>query len=156
CTAEGDLRATVDTKQGTTKYRYDAAHRLIEETLPNGAPRRFEHDGAGNLLLQPGLTEVITDRGNRLKEANGDRFTYNDRDHIRARQGVSGTTHYEYNELDMLVKCTIDGEPWTATYDAYCRRVQKTWLDRTTTYYWDDFRLAAEVRHDNSVRLYVY
>src|SRR5262249_53407400 len=60
------------------------------------------------------------------------------------------------NDLDMLVRCDINGEQWTATYDAYCRRVQKTWRGRTTTYYWDDFRLAAEVRHDNSARIYIY
>jgi RHS repeat-associated protein len=52
--------------------------------------------------------------------------------------------------------CDINGEVWTASYDAYCRRIQKTWGGRTTTYYWDDFRLAAELRHDGSVRVYVY
>ena len=34
--------------------------------------------------------------------------------------------------------------------------MRKTWRGETTTYYWDDFRLAAEVRHNGSVRLYIY
>ncbi|MBL8798953.1 MAG: hypothetical protein JNM56_34025, partial [Planctomycetia bacterium] len=58
--------------------------------------------------------------------------------------------------LDRLVKCDLNGETWTATYDAFCRRVSKTWRGQTTTFYWDDFRLAAEQRHDGSLRLYVY
>jgi RHS repeat-associated protein len=154
--AAGDLLVVADTKRGTTHYRYDAAHRLVEETLPDGAPRGFGHDGAGNLVRQPGLTDVVLGEGNCLKEANGARFTYNDRDHLSLRQSPSKTVRYEYDDLDMLVRCDISGEPWTATYDAYCRRVQKTWRGRTTTYYWDDFRLAAEVRHDGSARIYVY
>jgi RHS repeat-associated protein len=154
--AMGDLLAVSDTTNGVTKYRYDASHRLAEETPPDERSRRFEYDAAGNLVLQPGLINVAIGRGNRLLDANGDRFTYNDRDHISVRQSPAGMTRYEYNDLDMLVKSDINGEEWTASYDAYCRRVQKTWRGRTTTYFWDDFRLAAEVRHDGSARIYVY
>ena len=32
----------------------------------------------------------------------------------------------------------------------------QTWLGRRTSYYWDDFRLAAEVKHDGGCALYVY
>jgi RHS repeat-associated protein len=152
----GNLVAISDTVRGLTRYSYDAAHRLVQEVIPDGIARRFAYDAAGNLHTQPGLANVLMDKGNRLLEANGDRFTYNDRDHLSQRIGPRGTTRYEYNDLDMLVRCDINGEPWTASYDAYCRRVTKTWQGRTTTYYWDDFRLAAEVRHDGSVRIYVY
>ena len=56
----------------------------------------------------------------------------------------------------MLVRCDVNGEPWTASYDGLCRRIQKTWRGETTTYYWDDFRLSAEIRQDGSCRLYIY
>jgi RHS repeat-associated protein len=154
--AAGDLASVADTKAGVTKYRFDAAHRLIEETPPWGPPRRFGHDAAGNLVLQPGLTNVVVGERNRLKGANGESFTYNDRCHLGQRQGPSGTVRYEYNDLDMLVRCDVNGEAWTASYDGLCRRVNKTWQGQTTTYYWDDFRLAAEARHDGSCRLYIY
>ena len=153
----GDLLAVADTNRGTTKYRHDAAHRLIEEVRPDGHARRFQHDAAGNLLEQPGLKGVVIEEANRLKEANGERFTYNHRGDISERQGPNGTTtRYEYDAQDTLVRCDASGEPWTATYDGLCRRVQKTWRGETTTYYWDDFRLAAEVRQDGSCRLYIY
>jgi RHS repeat-associated protein len=152
----GDFLGVMDTVQGTVRYRYDKAHRIAEETLPDDSRRAFGYDSAENLRFQPGLTGVEMDSGNRLRAANGDRFTYNDRDHLSAREGRTGTTRYEYNSLDMLVRCEINGESWTASYDALCRRIRKTWRSRTTTYYWDDFRLAAEVRHDGSLRLYLY
>jgi RHS repeat-associated protein len=152
----GDLLGVTDTMQGTVRYHYDKAHRIAEETLPDGSRRAFGYDPAGNLLFQPGLTDVQMGSGNCLQAANGDRFTYNDRDHLSTREGPTGTTRYEYNELDMLVRCEINGDTWTASYDALCRRIRKTWRGQTTTYYWDDFRLAAEVRHDGLLRVYVY
>ena len=152
----GDFLGVTDTVHGTVRYRYDQAHRIAEETLPDGSRRAFEYDPAGNLRFQPGLTGVEMGSGNRLRAANGDHFTYNGRDNLSFREGPAGTTRYEYNALDMLVRCEIHGEGWMASYDALCRRIRKTWRGRTTTYYWDDFRLAAEVRHDGSLRLYLY
>jgi len=152
----GDLLAVADSNRGTTKYRHDAAHRLIEDILPGGHARRFQHDAAGNLLEQPGLKGVAIEDANRLKEANGERFVYNNRGDLSERQGPKGISRYEYDALDMLVRCDVNGEPWTASYDGLCRRVQKTWRGETTAYYWDDFRLSAEVRQNGSCRLYIY
>src|SRR5262249_22919447 len=78
----GDLGAVADTNREITKYRHDAAHRLIEEIRPRGQARHFRHDAAGNLLEQPGLKDVVIAGANRLKEANGERFTYNHRGDI--------------------------------------------------------------------------
>ncbi len=154
--AHGDLLGVNDTVKGQTKYAYDAGHRLTEEAIPGSPPRRFAFDAAGNLLVQPGLSVAVVGPGNTLNEANGATLTFNDRGHLSARSSPRGSVRYEYDDLDMLVKCDLSGSTWTANYDAYCRRVSKTWQGRTTTYYWDDLRPAAEVRHDGSVRLYIY
>jgi RHS repeat-associated protein len=155
--AAGDLLTIIDNVRGTRKYCYDAAHRLVEEKVPSdGSQRLFEFDNAGNLIRQPGLSNVVIGDGNRLKEANGEILTYNERLNLVQRRGPSGTILYEYNDLDMLVRCDIRGETWTATYDGLCRRVQKTWRGQTTSYYWDGIRLAAEVRHNGSCRIYIY
>ncbi|MGE3780866.1 MAG: RHS repeat domain-containing protein, partial [Pirellulaceae bacterium] len=152
----GDLISVADNHQGETRYAYDAAHRLREELLPDGTPRRFSYDPAGNLLAQPGLREVAVDAANRLRSASGESFAYNSRDHLSSRTAPQSVTRYEYNELDLLVRCQLNDEPWTARYDGFCRRVAKTWRGQTTTYYWDDFRLAAERFPDGSLRIYVY
>ena len=88
--ATGDLLTVADTKRGATKYRHDAAHRLMEEIPPGGPARRFQHDAAGNLLEQPGLKDVVIEEANRLKEANGERYSYNNRGDISERQGPNG------------------------------------------------------------------
>ena len=95
-------------------------------------------------------------QGNRLREANGAIFSYNDRDHVSDRRGLGSTIHYEYNVLDMLIRCDLRGESWAAEYDPLGRRVRKSWRGHTTDYYWDDFRLVAEVRDQRSLRLYLY
>ena len=149
---EGDLRIVIDKKFGVTKYDYDEAHRLTKEHLPTET-RDFVYDAAGNLLLQPGLFAVEIERGNRIRSANGDSFSYNNRANLAVRTGASGSTRYEYDALDRMVRCDLNGQLWTARYDALGRRIDKTWRGRTTTYYWDDFRLAAECRSDGVLRL---
>ena len=153
--AAGDLVVVADTNKGTTRYRHDAAHRIPRRD-PDGVTRRFEHDWAGNVLKQPGLNGVVIGQANRLKEANGDLCAYTIRGHLSERRNGSLPTRYTYDDVDTLVRCDLRGEPWTASYDGLNRRVQKTWRAETTTYYWDDWRLAAEVRHNGSVRIHVY
>jgi RHS repeat-associated protein len=154
--AAGDLRTATDTGAGVTRYGYDAAHRLVEEVLPGGVSRAYQHDAAGNLLRQPGLTDVVVDPGNRLRAANGARFTYNERDQVTGREGPAGTVRYQYDDLGRLVRCDVDGEPWTAGYDALGRRTHKTWRGQTTTFYPDGERPGAVVGADGSLRLYLY
>jgi len=148
---EGDLLSDQSGDGRETKYAYDTAHRL---TARNGD--RFTFDAAGNLTEQPGLTGVAVTEGNRLKAANGDAVTYNDRDHVAARVGQGRRHEYFYDAHDRLVRAAIDGEPWAAAYDPLCRRVRKTWRGETTEYFWDGFRLMAEIAADGYVRLYVY
>ncbi len=152
---EGDLRFVSDSKFGPTTYEYDEAHRLAKQTGPQGS-HRYEYNRAGNLLKQPGLDNVGIGRGNRLEKANGDSFAYDDRDNLVSRSGDCGAIKFDYDALDQLVSCNINGKIWTAQYDALGRRTSKTWNDETTAFYWDDFRLAAESRHDGSLRMYIY
>lgn len=152
----GDLQSVDDSSIGLTRYHYDAAHRLRLEESASGQRHEFIHDLAGNLLRQPGLSGVVLASGNRLREANGDVFEYNNRNAITSRQGASGRTVFHYDALDTLIRCEINGETWTAEYDPLCRRTSKTWQGKTTHYYWDDFRLAAESAPDGKIRLYLY
>ncbi len=148
---EGDLLSDQAADGRETTYAYDKAHRLTAR-----GQDRFAYDAADNLTEQPGLAGVTVGEGNRLKAANGDAIHYNDRDHLSARIGQNRRHEYVYDAHDRLVRATIDGETWAAAYDPLCRRVSKTWRGETTQYYWDGFRLMAEVAADGYVRLYVY
>ena len=157
-TPHGDLVEVEDTERGSTAYEYDAAHRLIAQQH-DGIRADFVLDEAGNVLRKPGLDRVRISEGNKLDEANGEVFEYDRRRHISRRTTLGGAARtYHYDALDRLVRVEDDGheEDWTADYDAIGRRLSAGRGEARTRFYWDADRLAAEVRPDGSLRLYVY
>jgi len=154
--AEGDLLGVEDNLRGRARYFCDAAHRLVGAEIAGGPNHVFELDIAGNLLRQPGLEGVVLNDGNRLALANGDKFDYNERNHISSRTGRSAATRYVYDSADMLTSARTTDSLWEAEYDALSRRISKTIGQKKTEFYWDKERLMAEVRSDGSFRLYIY
>jgi len=170
---EGNLLQASDDRRGASLYEYDPAGRLTQRTAPNAAqPERYVHDASGNLLAMPALSEghalvqghptagadtVALDRGNKLYRANGERFFYDDRDHVERKESWDGrTTRYRYDSLDHLVGVEAPGMAWSAKHDALGRRTETTANGRTTRFYWDTDRLAAEHFDDGRIRVYVY
>lgn len=153
---EDELLRIDDSRVGSTSYEYDASHRVNAVVLPNGRKQAIARDLAGNLLEKPGLTGVALQPGNRLAEANGMKFSYNDRDHIELAENSSQQTWYDYDSLDRLVGIRNERMRWQASYDPLYRRISKTVDGKTTQYYWDGDRLAAEIGSQGRVRLYVY
>ncbi|MDZ4779718.1 MAG: RHS repeat-associated core domain-containing protein [Planctomycetia bacterium] len=153
---EGDLVSATDSRTGTIAFEYDKAHRLVSAIAASGQPQRFDYDRADNLLRQPGLVGAGVAQGNRLVAANGDRFSFNGRDHVSERRGPNGVTRFAYNSHDMLVQVQSDTLQWEARYDPLARRISKSWNGRRVEYYWDGDKLSAEVRHDGSLRIYIY
>jgi RHS repeat-associated protein len=153
---EGRLLRVEDSRLGSTSYQYDAAHRLIGAFGPNGVQQTFVYDLAGNLMQQTGLTGVVLLEGNRLAQANGYRFEFNDRNHVAARVRDDQATHYFYDSRGLLTQCKTGGLDWRAQYDPLARRVRKTVNGQTTEFYWEGDRLTAEVAPDGRLRIYVY
>ncbi|MBO0862695.1 MAG: RHS repeat protein [Chloracidobacterium sp.] len=154
--AAGDLSQVEDSRRGWVKYHYDAAHRLNVAEREDRRNELYAHDAAGNLILQPGLGGVQINQGNRLRQANGERFHYDRRDNVVLRESERRATKYEYDSFDQLIGVSLNGREWRAEYDALGRRTRKRWSGQTTEYYWDGDRFSAEIRSDNSVRLYIY
>jgi RHS repeat-associated protein len=152
---EGDLHKRDDTLRGTIKYHYDDAHRLAMATLADGSQQEYVYDRAGNLLKAPGL-DAKMQAGNRLLDANEDRFTYNDRDHVATREGRNGKLTYTYDSRGFLVGIDGPGLSQQAVHDGLGRRTKKTVNGQTWHYYWDTDRLAAEIFPDGRLRVYVY
>jgi RHS repeat-associated protein len=155
--AAGDLLAIEDSQRATTRYTYDAAHRLNSQVLPDHSSNQFVFDRANNLLAQPGLSGVQVANGNRLQRANGVEYQYNERQHVAQQTTAAGErTDYSYDSLDFLVEIKRPGGNWTAAYDPLGRRIKKTWPGHVVDFYWDDDRLAAEVLDGKRLRIYVY
>ena len=124
------------------RYECDAAHRLVRAELPGQQVQVFERDLAGNLLTQPGLNNVVVMEGNRLASANGDRFEYNERNHIAVRTGRSGTARYFYDSTDMLISIQMADIHWDAEYDAPGAQNQQDYRRRETDFFWDNLRIS--------------
>ncbi len=154
---EGDLITIKDNLNGTFRFEYDKAHRLIKATSPEGVTQTFEYDVADNLVKQPGLEGVVITTGNQIATANGDRFEYNHRQAISLRETFDKKIKYIYDSRDFLKYIEINGEVvWEANYDPLGRRIGKRFGSKKTEYYWDTDRLAAEIRDDGSFRIYIY
>ena len=140
----------------TTRYQYDAAHRLTRAEPDGGAAETFHHDDAGNLLLQPGLSDVVLQNGNQLVAARGFELSYDARHHVSVCRRGEKLSFHDHDELDWLVRIRRDQETLTFRYDALGRRVEKRAGEGATRYLWDNHRLAAELSPDGHLRVYVY
>jgi RHS repeat-associated protein len=154
--AEGDLLEANDSRFGVTRYRFDAAHRLVGAQRAGGDAEAYEHDAAGNLRSQPGLCGVELGPGNRLAAANGRQFSYDLRHHIAEQYGAGGGIRYHYDSRDMLVGVENPGWAWRADYDALGRRVRTVQGGAEHLFFWDTDRLAAEITGSGLLRVYVY
>ncbi|UXU91098.1 RHS repeat-associated core domain-containing protein [Burkholderia sp. S-53] len=157
--ATGELQRIASSTGNWKQYRYDAAHRLIEENLNGNALRRFEYDRGGNLLSTPTVTWMRYIEGNRLANSSIGTFRYNDRNHLTEFMRSDGVCiTYHYNSLDLLVKVgwSDRSDVWSAGYDGLCRRIYQAYDGKRTDYYWDGDRIAAELVADGRLRLYVY
>ena len=152
---EGNLLRRDDTIRATVTFNHDDAHRLSNVCFQGGATQEYVYDRTGNLLRAPGLSAKMQ-AGNRLLDANGDRFTYDDRDHVASREGRAGKVTYTYDARDLLIGIEGPGLSHQAVHDGLGRRVHKTVNGRTWHYYWDTDRLAAEIFPDGRLRVYVY
>jgi RHS repeat-associated protein len=157
-TAEGELQHVLDSSRGHTEYGYDAAHRLVLEEA-SGLSRSYAYDRAGNLLSTPRFPDLRYAEGNRLGAIGGAAVTHDARQRMATRErGDASTVHYEYDDLDQLVRVWWDGkgEEWRAGYDSLNRRVFKEFGGKRWEYWWDGDRLAAELRPDGVLRIYIY
>ena len=153
--SEGNLRKVKDSEFGTFQYGYDARHRLSNFRLPCGDVQHITYDSADNLLQKPGCTGVTLREGNRLATANGDRFEYDDQGRISLWQTPKGAYHYQYTKGLLTRISTPEGE-WQARYDSFGRRISKSFGNEHVEFFWDNYRLAAEINQNGGVRIYLY
>jgi RHS repeat-associated protein len=162
---EGDLRAVDDSELGRTEYRYDAAHQLAEVDAADGVGSgAYKYDAAGNLVEAPHLRGVEIAAGNKLVRANGGELSYDHRNNLARWQRVEGDEaglrarelRFHRDSLDRLRRIEGLEKEWTAEYDPLGRRTRKTYGERWTEFFWDTDRLAAELRDDGRLRVYVY
>ena len=162
---EGYLVQRHDSERGVTSYEHDGDHRICSEALPDGTVRNLGYTPGGSLFEYGDRYAAFV--GNLLHSAIGDRtFEHDHRQAVSVEAWPGAYRRFHRDERDQLVRIESyrqDGAgtfqlsaPWTAKYDAFGRRFEKTVGTAKTTYVWDTDRLAAEVRPSGALRVYVY
>ncbi len=121
---------SMNTVDGTRLYDYDAAGRLTEVTYPDGHTQSFIYDAAGNRLSSTGgaLPETYgVGVLNQCLQAGDATFTYDANGNRASRTDGSGTTDYQYNYDNRLVRVEASaGDVWEYTYNALGQRTSIT------------------------------
>lgn len=152
---EGTLLRVEEAGRGTTEYTYDAAQQLASILLPDGSVRRFAFDETGNLVLKPGMPSARVQPGNRMTAAGATTIDYDAQGRVARMAGEREQT-FAYDARGFL--CDVSGADvaWQAEHDPIGRRTLVRTARGETRFVWDSDRLAAELRADGSVRIYVY
>lgn len=123
----GQMVSQTDGNKHTTKYERNVLEQVVEVVDPLGRKTLEEHDGAGNLvkLTDPAkrTTTYKYDKDNRLVQRSYSdgktptvKYEYNaNGDPVKMEDGT-GTTTWEYDQLDRLTK-TKDGHGGTVSYE---------------------------------------
>ncbi|MHC8303870.1 RHS repeat-associated core domain-containing protein [Pseudomonas sp. PB3P13] len=155
----GNLATVADSRHGQRSYYYDPLNRLTRvRHTRDQKPESFAHDPAGNLLMQdrPGPT---TFKGNRLLMQGDRHYDYDAFGNlIRERRGTAQklVTEYRYDSQHRLIGVTTpDGRSASYRYDAFGRRISKTYDGQTTEFFWQGDNLVAESSKSH-YRSYVY
>jgi len=123
----GNLTRLKDPLNQATTYTYDAADRLMQMTYPEGATETYTYDPAGNRLSKTDAKGVTLTYGyddvHRLTSISAPDLsiasTYDDVGNLDIMTDATGTTNYDFDELNRLKKITYpNGKIINYTYDA--------------------------------------
>ncbi len=124
-------RVAMTTLNGTVRYVYDAAGQLTSATYEDNETDVFGYDPVGNRITANGVA-YIKNNLNQYTKVGTDLLSYDADGNLTTWTNGDGTTVYEYDVLNRLVKVTRpDHSVWSCQYDAVGNRVRVTDRGRT-------------------------
>lgn len=137
------LRAIDDSLRGRTTYGHDDRGYLTSARLPDGTIGLRIPDPAGNLFRTEDRSDRLYGPAGNLLEARSPegttRYEYDaDGNLVRKREPGGGVWHYAWDAAGMLCQVTRpDGRVVELEYDAFARRISKSFGGRKTRWVWD-------------------
>ncbi len=152
-------RTSMTTLQGSTTYGYDAANQLTSVAYPDGRRATYAYDAAGNRqwVTENGAIERYTTNPlNQYTQAGNATFGYDLNGNLISRTDASGTTTYQYDYENRLVRVNAPGgETWEYSYNALGQRTAVRHNGIVTEYLYDPIgweEVAAEYGADGALQ----
>ncbi len=138
-------RTSMTTLAGTTTYNYDLIGQLVGVTYPGGRHVVYDYDAAGNRITvtDDGVpTDYTTNELNQYTQVGDATYTYDLNGNMTSRTDASGTTTYEYNYDNRLIRVTTPmSGTWEYAYDPLGNRIGVSQDGTSTRYVYDPIGL---------------
>jgi len=149
--AAGNPVERQDAKGQTSRFAYDAADQLIEETNPIYSTKYRYAAGGNRAAVEEGgrIGQYKHDAADRVIEAGAERLSYDANGNLIGRKGPSGSAVYEYDAENRLVKVVAaDGATTTFGYAPTGERAWRRDKNGITYFLYDGLSLIAELGED--------
>jgi RHS repeat-associated protein len=145
-------RLSMTTVDGTHGYTYDGIYQLTRATHPTSPTEAFTYDGVGNRLSSEDHSSWAYDANNRLTGYNDTSYTHDENGNMVTKTDGSGTTTYEYDSENRLIRITDpESRVTTYTYDGLGRRIEKNVGGTITRYVYDLEDILFEYDGNNNI-----
>jgi RHS repeat-associated protein len=101
--------SVTDAADNVTTYTYDATGQLISVGLPGGQTISYLYNAAGDrtAVVTNGIpTAYVSNADNEITQVGAATYTYDANGNLHTVTDASGTTTYDYNDLNQLVSIT--------------------------------------------------
>ena len=147
--ARGNI-ASIASGEGTSRFQYDAADRLVAASHAGGEKESFSYDAAGNLTSSQDVKEWIYNADQELIQWGGQKMGQDGAGNLAS----DGTHRFDWDADGRLRRAVLaDGRTVEYAYDPAGRRIEKKSSAGTTRYLYSGSKLIAE--YDGEGRLTV-
>jgi RHS repeat-associated protein len=150
---------TITESERISDFEYDDVSRLTRAgTVAD--PEIYAYDRAGNLKESPRSSDFTYDAADQIADDGVHTYEFDLNGNLAKRidKASGGTTAFTYDAANRLVRVAIpDGRSVSFRYDAFGRRVEKSFAGEIRRYVYDGLDLIAELDSENNVvARYVY
>lgn len=146
--ANGNAIERQDTQGQSSRFTYDPAGQILEETSREGAIKYSYSAGGNRARVQEGkqIREYKHNAADQLIQAGNELLSYDANGNLISKKTAAGVTFYEYDSENRLVKTvTPDGAATTYGYAPTGERVWRRDKSGTTYFLYDGLDLIAEL-----------
>ncbi|SAK89693.1 ImpA family type VI secretion-associated protein [Caballeronia catudaia] len=136
----------------TTRYAYDHRDQVVSVMRGDETIERYAYDANGNIVFSSRHGAAHVGPGDRLLQFGAALFQYDDDGNLIERRDDTGVTRFDYDAEYRLTRLSLpDGSVIDYAYDAIGRRVRKRVAGRETRIGWNGETVYREVSDEGVI-----